>query len=228
METLWTVGRFWIGKPHYLRVWEGKGNIGLFPALELDPSHSFSGHRVVLIVTEMALLLVQPVKGTLFVYLISAMPLTALDSCSFSHSEPHKVTFNYHSGFRQLLSLNEALGCVDLISSNLYRLGIQRQRQIVHPIPTLRVEEVDKTAISKVKIEDVLVEIGRLEGEVAMEARLETINKLMKMIQQAIEYFSAIDDPRHEEYLQKIHGLLGSESVQRLLTAMDEPGAVVR
>ncbi len=225
-EKLNLIGRFLVGKPHYLRLWEGKGNIGLFSAQELDPLHTKSVRRVTLIVTELTLLLIQPVKSASFAYLLSAIPITSLDSCSFSHSEPHKITFNYRSGVSQLLSVNEALGCVDLISSNLYRLGVQRQRQIVHPVPTLGEEEVGRSAVSKVKIEKILVEIGRLEGEVAVDAKMETINKLMTLIQQAIEYFSAVDDPKHEEYLEKIHTLLGSDSVQRLLTAMDDSSAI--
>ena len=184
--------------------------------------HTQSVRRVSLIVTELALLLIQPVKSASFAYLLSALPITSLDSCSFSHSEPHQITFNYRSGLSQLLSVNEAVGCVDLISSNLFRLGVQRQRQVVHPIPTLGEEEVSRSAVSKVKIEAILVEIGRLEGEVAVSAKLETVNRLMKLIQQAIEYFSAMDDPKHEEYLEKIHTLLGSDSVQKLLMAMDD------
>lgn len=183
-----------------------------------------AARRVMLVITELAAILVQVIRNTAIAYIVAAAPLSALESISFTHREPTKLTLAWRSGVSQVLILAEVTTCIDLISSNLFRLGVQRQRQVIHPIPSLKLEEVSRNSISKVRIEDLRKEIQRLEDEVNTSAKLETVNTLMKLIQQAIEYYSAIDDPLHQVYLEKIHDLLKSDSVQSLLSTMDQCG----
>ena len=225
IDQISSLGSFPIGEPVSLTIWQGKGNIGLFLSQEIDPMRPNATRRVMLIVTELEAIVVQSVRNSEIGYIVAAAPLSTLDSLSFTHSEPHKLTFSWRSGLSQVLIVNEVATCIDLISSNLFRLGVQKQKRVVNPIPSLRLEEVSKNSVAKVKITELAVQIRKMEEEVSREAKLDTVNTLMKLIQQAIEYYSAIDDPQHQVYLEKIHALLKSESVVQLLSAMDGPRA---
>lgn len=49
-----------------------------------------------------------------------------------------------------------------------------------------------------------------------------TVQHLISLYNKAIEYYSALNDERHVEYLQKLQNLLLDEKMQKILEASDK------
>ncbi len=45
------------------------------------------------------------------------------------------------------------------------------------------------------------------------ELTLDVVNTLMVLYQKAVEYFSALEDPAYEDFLDKLHVMLSREDV---------------
>ncbi len=49
-----------------------------------------------------------------------------------------------------------------------------------------------------------------------------TVQHLISLYNKAIEYYSALNDEKHIEYLQKLQNLLLDEKMQKILEASDK------
>ena len=58
------------------------------------------------------------------------------------------------------------------------------------------------------KIDSVLLTIARYEKQMDEQVTHETAQHLIALYNKAVEYYSALDDERHVEYLMKLQNLL--------------------
>jgi hypothetical protein len=74
-------------------------------------------------------------------------------------------------------------------------------------------------------IDDILQAISVYESSLETQLNFSTINSLMALYQQAIEYYSALNDERFEEYINRLHALLSNEIIQTVLQSQQETEA---
>jgi hypothetical protein len=53
-----------------------------------------------------------------------------------------------------------------------------------------------------------------------------SVQHLISLYNKAIEYYSAMNDERHTEYLQKLQNLLLNDKMQKILEASDKGTAI--
>lgn len=122
-----------------------------------------------------------------------------------------KVLMNYNS--------NE---CISLIVKHLKRNGVivhkdfEKKRKILE-------SEVGKDAMKELKIESLLHTIGEYEAKLSQESspKIEIAQHLIALYNKAVEYYSALNDERHIEYLQKLQKLFQNESLQHVMEVSD-------
>lgn len=71
-------------------------------------------------------------------------------------------------------------------------------------------------------IEEVLDLIAVYEDIINTDLTIESINGLLSLYQKAIEYFSAQDSGRYQDFLNRNRNLLQREDVQAILSSMEE------
>jgi hypothetical protein len=62
-------------------------------------------------------------------------------------------------------------------------------------------QEVSKERIAALKIEEIIEMVEAYEQDLQEDLTLSNIQTLLNLYQQAIEYYSAMGDSRHEQYL---------------------------
>ena len=93
--------------------------------------------------------------------------------------------------------------CISMIVKNLKRdnVGIKKEYEKKRMIQE---SEVTKHAIKQMKIESVLQTIQQFERKMAEQVSQSTAQHLIALYNKAVEYYSALDDERHLEYLMKL------------------------
>ena len=87
-------------------------------------------------------------------------------------------------------------------------------------------KEVTLKAYEKTNIFEVLENIAILESRLSEELTVELVNTLMGLYQKAIEYYSAINDPHYDDFLERMHLLLSRQEVQIVLQSKEESNSV--
>lgn len=82
--------------------------------------------------------------------------------------------------------------------------------------------EVTKTAMKEVQIEPVITKINLLQASFNQDANPETMQELMELYNKAIEYYSAFDNDKHLEYLEKLQMLFRGEQLQQVVAKEEE------
>ena len=203
--------------------------MGVFRCLEIDPHNPKLVRERFLVITELSVLQLDPSKSLKgFGYLTAHSSFAALAGCSSVYSEEDRLNFQWRPCGStppavQLFKFQDVKECLGMLETNMAAAGVRVSKQTIRPRPTLREEEVTSVAMKKVKIDKVLSEIKKKEAKLEKQINREAVTSLMSLIQQAIEYFSAVDDSRTEEYLGKLRSLMQREDVQKILMAIDEP-----
>lgn len=71
-------------------------------------------------------------------------------------------------------------------------------------------------------LEEVLDLIAVYEDIINTDLTIDSINGLLSLYQKAIEYFSAQDSGRYQDFLNRNRNLLQREDVQAILSSMEE------
>jgi hypothetical protein len=203
--------------------------MNVFTCLEIDPHNPKLVRERYLVVTQLSIIQLDLSKTSSEMgYITAHSSFSALAACTSIYDEEDRITFQWRPcgstpPALQLFKLSSPKECISLLEANIAAAGSRVTRQQIRPRPTLREEEVSGAALKKVKVSNLLAKIKK--GEAALEKRvnMETVNGLMILIQQAIEYFSAVgNDDKAGEHLGKLRQLLQREDVQKVMQAIDE------
>lgn len=213
----------------YLDTWDRKQGMASFQSIELDPQNPKFKKNRRLVVTHSVLLQLEvssqfPGIG----HLVSWATLQALSNIKRSKADPSKLTFQWKQmgsspPFSQLFQVTDADSCIDLISRNMNRMGAIVKRQ--NPLPNLKEEEVTSKSLRRTKIDEILQSIAVYESNLETNLNIDMINSLMSLYQQAIEYYSALNDDRFQDFIMRLHKMLGNEVIQTVLQSQHEVSA---
>ena len=81
--------------------------------------------------------------------------------------------------------------------------------------------EVNKEAIKVMKIDSVLATIKQHEEKMEAEVSTESAKHLIALYNKAVEYYSALNDDRHEQYLKKLQKLFADEKFSAAMEVSD-------
>ena len=107
-----------------------------------------------------------------------------------------------------------------MIVKNLKREGITIKKEYEKKRMILE-SEVTKNAIKNMKIDSVLLTIEQFEKKMEEQVNQATAQHLIALYNKAVEYYSALDDERHLEYLMKLQNLLKDETLQQVMEVSD-------
>ena len=107
-----------------------------------------------------------------------------------------------------------------MIVKNLKREGITNKKEYEKKRLILE-SEVTKAAIKNMKIDSVLMTIAQFEQKMSEQVTSQTAQNLIALYNKAVEYYSALDDDRHLEYLMKLQNLLKDETMQQVMEVSD-------
>ena len=93
--------------------------------------------------------------------------------------------------------------CISMIVKNLKRENVTIKKEFEKKRMIME-NEVNKDAIKVMKIESVLLTIEEYEDKLTKEVSPSTAKHLIALYNKAVEYYSALNDDRHMEYLMKL------------------------
>ena len=124
-------------------------------------------------------------------------------------------------GLTQIVALEQASKFCELIIRNMKGFGVKISKNIIKQ-PDLTLDDVTVKAYDQIDIMDLLENITILESRLPEEFTIDIVSTLMMLYQKAVEYYSALNDPMYDDYLEKLHLLLSREDVQILLRSKAE------
>ena len=93
--------------------------------------------------------------------------------------------------------------CISLIVKNLKRENVAIKKEFEKKRMIME-NEVNKEAIKVMKIDSVLATIKEHEDKMEKEVNTESAKHLIALYNKAVEYYSALNDDRHLQYLVKL------------------------
>ena len=104
---------------------------------------------------------------------------------------------------------------VKMINEKMIKLG-EIQVKIVN-IKMINEDEVQPKSVMQIDINQVNENIAIYESKLEADPSINKFQTLMVLYQKAIEYYSALENPIHKEYIKKLHDLLQTREAQFLL-----------
>jgi hypothetical protein len=95
---------------------------------------------------------------------------------------------------------------------NMRSFGYKIERNLLKQ-PDLTEKDVTLKAYEDLDVNELLENIAILESRLNEELTVKIINSLMALYQKSIEYFSAINDPAYEDFIDRMQILLSREDV---------------
>lgn len=168
------------------------------------------------------------------VTLVSFAALTSLlqiNRQKASKSGSSLIILSFHDykrkeGLLQILSLNEEGKFVELLLRNMRKFRVLT-RKSAKKSPDLSLEDVTVNAFRGLNREELLRTIEELEKRARIRMDAETMDTSMRLYQQAIEYFSALNDELYDVYLKKLRDFLQKPIVQEFLANKEDPNYVL-
>ena len=205
-------GKYHLGSRYYLETWDNKPNMACFFCADLTPTEGDFMQEKVFVVTHQAvlqLLVDQDYPGV--GRLVSWATLDSLKTIRRSMTEPFKLAFHWKAigespPYSQTVSMPEADRCISLIAANAKQFSDFCKHSS---------EDFTGKALHAVDIEALVQRIAELE----QARRPEQLQTLVVLYTQAIEYCSAVDDPRFGTLLQGMHHVLNQQAGTSQLAA---------
>ena len=223
-ESNYTIGQLHLGYPMFLTTWDDKPSMARFNCVEIDPQNENFRKERTIVVTQLTILqLERTPKFPNFGHLISWATLFSLANIKRSKLDTSKLIFEWKpcgnsSGYSQYFEMSSANECVDLITENLTALKVNIKRHTNLPQPTIREEEVSAESLNSVNIENILNNIKVAETDLEQaDLTVDMITNLMTLYQQAIEYYSALNDPMFDLLLNRMQAMLSEERIMKVL-----------
>lgn len=166
----------------------------------------------------------------------------SLDNPDFLRISWRKVDYKEPWNLSILLP-NNANDCVNLILRHLKKQGLMIDKKYDKK---KKLQEKDVTAegvLKKDKVEQILVQIEQYEMAIKIAidkdqgivsdqipsvdtshitVNAQTVQHLISLYNKAIEYYSALNDEKHIEYLQKLQKVLQDDKMQKMLEKIDQ------
>jgi len=116
--------------------------------------------------------------------------------------------------------VDEAQGLLEILvrSSQKYGVRVSKAQQK----RDLSLAEVTIKSYEEINIEELLDNITYLESQLDTQITIGSVNLLMNLYQNAVEYFSAFNDPAYEDFMMRLHGLLQRHDVQAVLSSQED------
>ena len=220
-------GKFHLGSPYSLEIWERKESMRSFYSIENDIKNpKYTKERIIVVTHTVILLLELNERHPGMGYLISWATLQSLNVIKRSRSEPERITFEWRKieenpPYSQQFTILKASEVIDLINRNIQKIGAGNKNQGNNSV--YNEEEVTGKSIKKMNINEILQAIEVYEDNLENKMSVNIINSLMELYQQAIEYFAAIGNPQHEMFLRRMHMLLADENILAVLQGKSQP-----
>ena len=100
--------------------------------------------------------------------------------------------------------------CITQIERNLKKLNVKIHKEYEKKRMIME-SEVSKNALGAIKIDSLLVTIKQFEDKMKDRVEHVTAKHLIALYNKAVEYYSALDDDKHVEYLIKLQKLLAND-----------------
>ena len=110
---------------------------------------------------------------------------------------------------------------VEVLENHLRRMGGKREGGVGKG-GVLALSEVTGKQYEGVNIFDLLENIAILESRLGEELTVQLVTTLMALYQKTIEYYSALNDPAYDDFMDRLHILLSREDVGILLQSREE------
>lgn len=231
------VGRFHLGNMYRVEeyfgvfdVWKFKDVTNLFIdySKPMPPAEEINQTRY-LVVTDTGLLVGEPIsQGSKVIYCRGWNTLYRLHKVRREIKEsPRTITFVWEDDTHTewVLELQDVDSFIQHITFRMESLGVECEKK-QYKKKLILDTEVTKAAIEKDidgKSKEVIDLIAIYEDILNDDLTIDNINSLIALYQKAIEYFSAVDSGRFEDFLNRNKNLLAREDVQAVLSSMAEP-----
>ena len=135
--------------------------------------------------------------------------LTALQKINHSLTAEDQITMywrrvqNRKPWVLNVLMIQNSNDCISMIVKNLKKDGVTIKKEYEKK-RMIQESEVTKHAIKNMKIDSVLATIEQFEKKMEEQVTHSTAQHLIALYNKAVEYYSALDDERHLEYLMKL------------------------
>lgn len=152
--------------------------------------------------------------------------LTALQKINHSLTANDQITMywrrvqNRKPWVLNVLMNQNSNDCISMIVKNLKRDGVTIQKEYEKKRMILE-SEVTKSAIKQMDITSVEKTIEQQERKMNEQVTHATAQHLIALYNKAVEYYSALDDERHLQYLMKLQSLLRDETLQQVMEVSD-------
>lgn len=226
------VGIFELGQCFSLKTWDKKENMRIFTCQEIDPQNpKFFRDRALVITHSMILQLETNKQYPGLGHLICYASVFSLATVKVCKSDSEKVTFEWkvpesNNALAQQFKIKNLSDFINLLMKNTENLGIVSERKQLNSNTLISEEEVGAQALQRVKIKEINNSIVEYEIMIQDEMSKDRINELIDLYQKAIEYYSALNDPKFDSYLQKVRKLLSDEVVLDVLAGNPPPKKV--
>ena len=110
--------------------------------------------------------------------------------------------------------------CISLIVKNLKRENVSIKKEFEKKRMIME-NEVNKEAIKVMKIDSVLATIKEHEEKMDTEVSTQSAKHLIALYNKAVEYYSALNDDRHLQYLEKLQKLFADEKFSAAMEVSD-------
>ncbi len=117
--------------------------------------------------------------------------------------------------------MQNANECVNLIMKHLKCQGLAVQKSYMKKRKILESEVNDK-AVKELKIHTLLDRINQFEDALKREPSYKNAQTVIMLYNKAIEYYSALNDEKHLQYLQKLRDMFSDERFQKLLEPQED------
>ncbi|CAG9314719.1 unnamed protein product [Blepharisma stoltei] len=221
------IGKYHLGHPYFLDSWEVKESMGAFPCIEVDPLNpKFNRERAIVITHTMVLQFdINPHLNNVG-HLIFWATLQSIEAISKSKIDPDRLNIQWKrcgkiQGFCQQFRVFKSKELVELILSNVEKLGVSIKKE-KPKTPTLQEEDVNVNSLERINVKEILEKINETEKDIENGIYKDKINSLISLYQQATEYFSALNDPQFDIYLQKMLALFKNEQYMKILREDEE------
>lgn len=226
-------GRFHLGLNYDMLIWLSNSNCRVFPCQQENEVNVKLKEKsgkvtktvrktmvdIYLVVTEHNLLMLKTdTKIKNVAKLLAFASLHALQKINHSLTANDQITMYFRrvSGRKpwvlNVLMSQNSNECISMIVKNLKRDGVTISKEYEKKRMILE-SEVSKNAHKALKIDSVLATIADYESRLKQKVTPAIAQHLIALYNKAVEYYSALDDDRHIEYLMKLQALLKDEQL---------------
>ena len=225
MGSLQKIGTYHLGCMYNLEDFLLMDSVDVFPVNELMPNNKTIPRYLVLSQSNLLNFEIIDKKNNQM-KLISWANLQSLLNIKRKKDEQFTLVLTWKDahkaeGLTQIIALEQAGKFCELIIKNMKSFGVKISKNIIKQ-PDLTLDDVTVKAYEQIDIMDLLENITILESRLPAEFTIDIVNTLMMLYQKAVEYYSALNDPGYDDFLEKLHILLSREDVQILLRSKTE------